>query len=464
MKPVAFALLVLFPSSLAHAQEWPRFRGPNGSGIAEGSRLPARFGPEENLLWKAEVPFGSSSPVLTEKAVVVTGAEAEALFVTAIDRVSGEELWTRAIERDRVQDVYSANDAASPSPVSDGENVYAFFPELGLISLDAKGNERWRHPLGPFVNFYGMSGSPILAGDAVVLLCDQQQNSFIVAVEAATGEERWRKDREGIIECWTTPVVYPSEAPEQVICFGSYLVTSYSIETGEELWRLQGFGYTPVCSPVLSGDRLYVSVPDHAEAGVPDWKTVSADDANGDNRLVRSELSGPMLDHFGWVDVDKDDVITEEEWDAAYDGMNSKGYGLAAIDLAVEGGPAEVWRYKKALPSIATPLLVDGVLYLVRDSGLVTRVAADTGEMISRERLPDVLGENWPSPVAADGKIYVTNNAGQVTVVAAGPEWAVLETNDLGEDCRATPAVGGDSLFVRTLEGVWAFGEVAQRE
>ncbi len=458
MQPIQLATIVALASSIAQAQEWPRFRGPNGSGVATASDPPINFGPEENVRWKAEVPFGASSPVLTEKAVVVVGSDAEFLLVMALDRETGEERWSRAIERERTVEVFPANDSASPSPVTDGENVYVFFPEMGLISFDAEGEERWRHPLGPFINFYGMSSSPVLAGDALVLLCDQQQGSFIIGIDAATGEQRWKTERSGIIECWTTPVVYPFAAPKEVIVFGSYFVTSYSVATGEELWRMKGFGYTPVCSPVLSGDRLYVSVPNHGEAGLPDWATLCAQsDKNGDNQLARSELVGPMAEHFGWADANKDDIIDEEEWNAAYDGMNSKDYGLAAIDLAGKDGPVELWRYKKGLPSIASPLLYEGVLYLARDGGLVTLIDAEHGELISRERLPDGMGECWPSPVAAAGRIYMANNAGQIAVIAAGAEWRVLKTNDLGEDCVSTPAIGGNALYVRTRKAIWCF-------
>ena len=274
MQLTLLATIVALSSSIAQAQEWPRFRGPNGSGVATASDPPINFGPGENVRWKAEVPFGASSPVLTEKAVVVVGSDAEFLLVMALDRETGEERWSRAIERERTVEVFPANDSASPSPVADGENVYVFFPEMGLISFDAEGEERWRHPLGPFINFYGMSSSPVLAGDVLVLLCDQQQGSFIIGIDAATGEQRWKTERPGIIECWTSPVVHPVAAPKEVIIFGSYFVTSHSVATGEELWRMKGFGYTPVCSPVLSGDRLYVSVPNHAEAGLPDWATL----------------------------------------------------------------------------------------------------------------------------------------------------------------------------------------------
>jgi len=455
---------ILLLAHLSSAQEWSRFRGPNGSGVSTAEGLPVRFGPEENLRWRTEVPFGASSPVVGERAVFVTGSDDESLFVTALARESGEELWTREVERARVQDVFAANDAASPSPVTDGENVYAFFPELGLVSFDAEGKERWRHPLGPFLNHYGMSSSPVLAGDTLILLCDQQRGSFIIGVDAATGKVRWKTERTGIIECWTTPVLYPAHAPTEAIVFGSSFVTAHSIETGAELWRMPGFGYTPVCSPVLAGDRLYVSVPDHSEAGVPEWSAVVGMDTDEDKKIARSEMQGEMLDHFGWMDVNRDDFIDEQEWTVAYDGMNSKDYGLAAIDLSGKDGPVELWRYKKGLPSIASPLLYEGVLYLARDSGLVTLVDAESGEALARERLPEGMGECWPSPVAGDGKVYVANNAGRVAVIEAGGGWNVLETNELGEDCVSTPAIGGNDLLVRTRSAVWCFAELVGDE
>lgn len=167
-----------------------------------------------------------------------------------------------------------------------------------------------------------------------------------------------------------------------------------------------------------------------------------------------------MGDHFGWMDVNRGDFIDEQEWTTGYEGMNSKDYGLAAIDLSGDEGPVELWRYKKGLPSIASPLLYEGALYLVRDSGLVTLVDAENGEVLARERLPEGMGECWPSPVAADGKIYVANNAGRVAVIEAGAGWKVLETNDLGEDCRGTLAIGGDALFVRSHSALWSFADV----
>ena len=441
------------------AQDWSGFRGSNCSAVSDAQDLPTSFGPEESLRWKTEIPFGRSSPILTESAVVVTGSDEENLYVMAIDRTSGEERWTQALKRARTEEIHSDNDSAAPTPVTDGQNVYAFFPELGLVSFDAEGDERWRHSLGPFVSYYGMSSSPVLAGDTLVQLCDQQVGSYILAVDAATGEERWKVERTGIVECFTTPVVYPADAPEQVIISGSFYVTSYSLDSGQELWRMKGFAYSPMPSPTLSGDTLFVCSPHPPEFSMPEFEALLAShDGNADGKLNKDELQGSHL-HFGWLDANKDGVLLREEYVFAREGMASKGYGMVAIHLSRDEGPTELWRYKKGLPQISSPLLYDGVLYLTRDGGLVTTLDAETGGVLQRERLPHGMSECYPSPVAAGGKVYVTSNAGRIAVLEAGPGWNVLGSNELAEECFATPAIGEDSLYVRTSKALYAFGD-----
>ena len=136
--------------------EWPQFRGPNGTGVAEGFALPAEFNATKNLSWKAPVPFARSSPVVTADRVFLTASEGDKLITLALDRKTGKVLWRSDVVRARHMPIYKANDAAAPSPVSDGKNVFAFFAELGLISYGPDGKERWRVPLGPFNSFYGM--------------------------------------------------------------------------------------------------------------------------------------------------------------------------------------------------------------------------------------------------------------------------------------------------------------------
>ena len=457
-------LALSFLCLVAGGQEWTRFRGPNGTGISTSTGLPEAFGPEENLRWRTPLVPGQSSPVLGADSVFLTGADEKSLAVVCLARDTGEVRWERRLERARVQEVYPANGSATPTPATDGTNVYAFFPELGLVSFDAAGKERWRLPLGPFVSFYGMAGSPILAGSTLVLLCDQQQGSFLLAVDAATGKERWRTERKGLLESWTTPVLHPAAAPKSVLVVGTFFVCAYSLDTGAELWRTGRIGYTPIPSPVLwerpEGALLFASIPFHTEGGaMPTFEAMSADhDEDKDGKLTKAELAGSGFDdHFGWVDTNRDDHLEVAEWNFMADGMSSKDYGLVAFQLGAKEAK-ELWRHKRGLPAIATPLLLDGVLYLARSGGMLTTIDAASGEELGFQRLEGSTSEFDASPVAADGKLYLANQEGRVMVLEAGPEPKVLSTCDLGEPIHATPAIGDGALFVRTDAALYCFG------
>lgn len=459
---VASCLVAPLVVAEANAQDWFRFRGPNGAGVAPGSGLPLEFEPAKNLAWRLDVPDSSSSPVLTQDAVFLTASTPEKLLVLCVERADGSLRWTRELERARTTATYPVNDSASPSPVTDGENVYAFFPELGLVSCDAKGEVRWTVPLGPFVSFYGMAASPIVVGDALVLLCDQQQGSYLLAVERASGAVLWKTERKEMIESWTTPVLFPADAPTTVVVFGSFFVCGYSLENGAELWRHAGLGYAPVCSPIVDGNRIYASTPFHAEEPLPTFEALLTEsDADKDGRLSPAEVAvSPIAGHFGWADSDKDDFIDAEEWAFVNAGMSTRDFGLVALELVEREGKLttqERWRFRRSLPSIATPLLYQGVLYLVKDGGILTALDADTGAVLKSERLPDASSEFHPSPIAADGRVYVASNAGDVYVLAAGGEWKVLGVNSLGEELSATPAIAGDALYVRTSERLYCF-------
>src|SRR5438067_913690 len=166
------------------AADWPRFRGPNGAGVDEASTgLPAEFGPAKNLAWKTKVPFAKSSPVVAGGRVFITASEGDLLLTLCLDASTGKQLWRREVKRAHENKLYKANDPASPSPATDGKNVFVFFQDLGLISYTAEGEERWLLPLGPFSNFFGLCSSPVLAIGLVLLACDQQSGSFLIAVD-----------------------------------------------------------------------------------------------------------------------------------------------------------------------------------------------------------------------------------------------------------------------------------------
>src|SRR6266852_53829 len=160
------------------AGDWSRFRGPNGSGVADTAGLPEKFGPATNVIWKTDLPLGHSSPVLTDDRVFLSAVEHDKLFTFCLSRDSGRILWRRECPRPRTEKLFQPNTAASPTAATDGARVYVFFGDFGLVSYGLAGNERWRTPLGPFRNFYGMGASPIVVDDKVILVCDQSSGSF----------------------------------------------------------------------------------------------------------------------------------------------------------------------------------------------------------------------------------------------------------------------------------------------
>src|SRR5438477_11393705 len=199
---------------LMASADWPRFRGPNGSGVSEATGLPDRFGASENLVWRTPVPPGASSPVVAGGRVFVTAYEDAKRIVLCLDADSGRVLWRQSVEKNHTERQTKPNDPATPTPVTDGANLFVFFPEFGLLSYSADGRERWRVPLGPFNPPHGMATSPILAGGNVILAADQIAGSFVAAFDSATGKLVWKADRPNLVGGYSTPVTRePARGP-----------------------------------------------------------------------------------------------------------------------------------------------------------------------------------------------------------------------------------------------------------
>ena len=170
---ISLLSLLLSSSLIAAPVDWSRFRGPNGSGLSEATRIPTEFGPDKNLIWRLSLPQGHSSPILYENRIYLTGFRGDQLLTLAIDRAKGQVLWERIAPETKTRIVDKRNNPASPSPAVEGNGVYVFFPDYGLIAYDAAGTELWKLPLGPFNNIYGMGASPVIAGNLLILACDQ---------------------------------------------------------------------------------------------------------------------------------------------------------------------------------------------------------------------------------------------------------------------------------------------------
>jgi outer membrane protein assembly factor BamB len=452
----AFAVITLVS---AFADDWPRFRGPNGSGASPDAILPVEI-TADTATWSRAVPPGSSSPIVIRGTVFVTALDGDALATLAFDAKTGEERWRKSVPRLRIDKLAPESGPAVPTPVADASGVYSFFPEFGVVAYDFDGRERWRRELPPFKSYYGLGASPILESGVLILVCDQTKDPFILGLDPASGKELWRRPREIRAESWATPVVHRAGTKDaRLLTFGSYVVDAYDPRTGEPAWRLEGFGTTPVASPVIEGDLAFVVVPDQAaEFGTPPLESFTALDKDGDKALTEQEISShEWATTFGWFDIDGDGKAAFAEIDRQLQTMHAPDFGLVALDLKTAGAPKILWRERKTLPYIATPILYRGVLFVVKDGGILTTHDPRTGAILKRGRIQGATEPFFPSPVAAGDNIYLTSSAGTIAVVTAAAQWETLQINDLDEPIEASPAIADGRLFVRTKSKLYAF-------
>ncbi len=472
MKILAWTGVALFTIAFvspAKGNDWGRFRGPNGTGVLAAENMPSAIGPERNVQWRAQVPAGYSSPVLTKSGVIVTAAEGRELLTICLDAETGERRWTAKSPQPLEKDPRGPNSPVAPSPATDGENVFVFFPNLGLVSYDAEGKLRWTLELGPFNNPYGMGASPIVSGSQVILLCDQDTDSYLLAAHKDTGKVAWKTDRPGATHGFSTPVVYePQEGSAQIIVSGSYAVTAYARDTGEKVWWIDGLAWQAKCLPIVDGDRLYVSswMAGANELGVKKdldfpWEKALEDfDADGDGQLSRTEAPDPSMPQLWFLyDLDKNGTLDDKDWKSISARLHAQN-GLFAIRLGGKGNVTEshvLWKYDRSLPNIPSPILYDGILYVLKEGGVMTSLDPNTGEEIHKGRV-DANDGFFASPVAADGKLYLGSHSGIFSIIEAGKEWKVLSSESFEEQIWSTPALAPGRVFVRTQVAVYCFG------
>ncbi len=451
------------------AGSWSRFRGPNGSGVAETTPLPLRFDGEHHVVWKTPLPPGHSSPVLSADRVFVTAFEQGQLFTLAVDRATGEVLWRRQAPRPRAETLDTRNNPAAPSPATDGERVVVFFADFGLLAYDLDGEELWRMPLAPFDNLYGMGASPVLHDGKVLLVCDQRTDSYLLAVDAATGRQLWRVDRPEAASSHATPIIWTSPQGEpQLIVVGSFLLSGYSVQTGDRRWWVRGMIHEMKSVPVVGDGVVYVNGygsplndPDNVIDVGSFEQALTVSDADADGRLTSEELpEGRAKRRFGMSDLDRDGTLDQRDWDYFRNSMAMTN-GMFAIRLGGSGdmtAESFLWIYSRAVPQLPSPLLYQGLLYMINDGGIVTILDPSTGERLDQGRIPGAVDQFYASPVAADGKIYMVSELGKVAVLRPGPVLEVLAVNDLDDLAYGTPAIADGRIYIRTRETLYAFG------
>ncbi|MEE2777778.1 MAG: PQQ-binding-like beta-propeller repeat protein [Acidobacteriota bacterium] len=382
---------------------WSRWRGPSGQGYVEGAGYVDRWGPDENVLWKVAVPGrGNSSPIVWGDRIFLTTAQDDGSerSILAFRRADGKLLWRATAPGGLAERAHRKNGHASGTATTDGERIYAFLGNHGLLAVDFDGEQVWHQNLGPTSNYHGPASSPLLYEDRVIVVQDQRNNAFVAAFDKLTGRELWRTPRTQKVG-WNSPIAIRAGDRDEIVVSGQNQVQAYDPGTGEELWRAKGSTFEVIPSPVVGHGLVFCS----------------------------SGRAGPTL------------------------AIRPGGSG-DVTDTHV------VWSAAKGSPFVPAPILVGDLLYLVNDMiSVVTIYDARTGEVLDQERLGSAARESFSAAaVLVDGKVFVTNDQGETFVLRAGPEVEILHVNDIGERTLASPALVDGHWYIRTAEHLWAIG------
>jgi outer membrane protein assembly factor BamB len=426
----------------AGVTHWPQFRGPASAGVADGADLPDAWGASgAGVLWKTRIPgLAHSSPVVWGDQLFVTTAISslpDASFkpglygegtasedrtvhrwdVLSLDKRSGTVLWQRTAyegvpkEKRHIKATY-----ASATPATDGRYVVAFFGSQGLYAYDLKGNLKWKRDLGRLdagaydapTYEWGTASSPVLYKDLVIVQCDQQKDSFLMALRLEDGSTAWRAAREEL-PSWATPNVYHGQGGQaELVTNAPRFIRGYDPETGKELWRLGRSSNITAPTPVFDKDLIVVMSGRRPNAPIFVLKA----GARGDITLPEGATTGGHV----------------------------------------------LWTRERAGAYMPTPLIYRGLLYVLKNQGIFTCYDLHTGEVKYEQRLPEAPSGFSASPVAADGKLYLPGEDGDVLVVRAGPQFELIGRNAMGQPIMASPAISDGMLFVRGERDLFAVG------
>lgn len=430
------------PKAEPEAGSWPSFRGRNASGVAEGQGFSELWDGKtgRNVLWRTPIPgLAHSSPVVWGGRVFVTTAissrpdagfrpglygdgdasddrSRHRFVIYAFDKRTGKTLWERVVfEGEPINKRHIKSTYASSTPATDGRVVVAWFGSQGVHAYDVLGNILWKLDLGRLdlgaydipTYEWGPASSPIIWNGLVILQCDTQADSFLLAVNAETGETVWKTERNEL-PSWGTPTVVTTSSGTELITNASNFIRGYDPSTGKELWRLGRSSKITAPTPIAGGDLVVVASGRAPERPI----FVVRPGARGDLTLPEGQTSSDAV----------------------------------------------LWSRTGRGSYMPTPLIYDGRLYVLANNGVFDAYDLKTGAELYRQRLPQVGSGFSASPVAAGGKIYLSSEDGDILVVAAGPEFKHIATNPMGELLMATPALSEGVLYVRSAASLFAIG------
>ena len=424
-------------------EDWPQWRGPSSNGVSSETNVPERWSADSNIVWKASLAgLGGSSPIVMGNRVFVTSQIGTAdvrggshpqlarddsslvvkenpmggrrnepqddrsevfLAVEAFNLSNGKKLWEyRALATGPFPELHEKHNLATPTPVTDGEHLYAWFGNGLIVCLDMEGTLVWSRHIGqeysPFNVQWGPGSSPVLYNDLIILLCDHRQASYLLALEKTSGKEKWMQDRGKDRVSFSTPVVVPGPAGNELIINSSERIDTYNPVNGELLWYAGSQRQSPIPSPVFHDSVIYMS------RGY----------RNSDFMAIRPGGRGE---------------VTESH---------------------------TIWRTPGGASYVPSIIYYEGLLYMTSDAGILTCADAGTGEQVWRQRLRGVF---FASPAAADGKVYFVSETGETIVVRAGREPHILARNNLKERLIASPAISRGHLFLRSDKNLFCIGK-----
>lgn len=458
--------LIVVLTVRATAAEWPQFRGPGGRSLGTG-HPPVAFGPETNLTWKIELPPGNSSPVVWGDRIIVTATTGEELATLCFRASDGTELWRRSVRPAALEPTHRLSNPSTPTPVADATSVYCYFGSFGVVTYDRNGKEGWRHPLPAPVVEFGTAASPLRVDDLLILVRDQDTGSHLLALKASDGSQVWRTERPEFRRSFATPLLWEHDGTRELVVPGSIWLKSYDPKSGAENWTLTGTSRVATSSPTVGDGLLFTAswnVGGDADDRIsmePFAAMAQKHDKNGDGRFTQDELpEGPVRQRFTQMDLNKDGVVTAEEWETMRAMFAKAGNAVLAIRPGGKGDVTAthlVWKATRSLPYVSSPLFYDGRIYTMKNGGLASCYDAKTGTPHYQDQRVGVGADFYASAIGADGRIYIAAQDGTVVVLKAGDRFEVLSRNPLGEELFATPAIVDGTVILRTARHLWSF-------
>lgn len=452
----------------AWSQEPSYFRHDHGVATDQQS-LPADFSSDAKQLWRTPLPPGHSSPCLCGDLIVLTTFQADKkeLATVGLDRATGKVRWKQVVPTESIEPFHSTGSPAAATAACNGKQIFSFFGSYGLLCYDLDGNLLWERTMGPFQDEYGAASSPVLVDDKLILNADHDIDSFIIALDQASGETAWQATRSEATRSYSTPIILERDGAKQVIVAGALQLAAYDSSTGEKLWWFNGLSRIVDCTPVINDGRIYSASwspggdPGKRISMEPFSQALAQYDKNQDGLVAKDELpsGSPVLERFFRIDLDQDQRLDEQEW-ARHATVFERAQNVAvALDPGTRGSldPQHVrWSYARGLPTVPSSVVYDGVLTMVKDSGIVTLLDINTGQMLQQLRAAG-RGNYYASLVAGDGKVYLISESGVMTVLQSGPEGKILSSYDFGERVMATPVIADGIFYIRTDAALYSF-------